>query len=331
MLTPLDLLRLPYDDTLTRAGVEYAKKSLHYTYNRMHLDLGARLRKIVAGVSVELAFRRWLDANAVPYDLLGATAFTERDKYDLRLGGRRVDLKSFFLTERESISALRRDPGWLLDAHALVPEDQFNSPKLDDGDVYVFGFLAGLEARQSADTAKALAAGQPTEMVASFSDDDWLGRHHWRSLGALALLNAGPLPLEVELGGQGQDRAALVEAVVLPPERKMTASGRYYALLYLQAARLPEADVEVSSPALKRARLLHSADWHNIWVYGMDVFIAGWLTKAELRERGRRLPAGARVKQYPHTQVPNRGLLVRDLRPITELAERIKAFARGRT
>ena len=98
MLSSSSILRLPYDASLTLAGIEYAKKSLHYSYNRMHLSRTARLRKIVMGVAVELAFRRWLDANGVPYDLLGATAFTEKDKYDLRLGGRRCDLKSFLIS-----------------------------------------------------------------------------------------------------------------------------------------------------------------------------------------------------------------------------------------
>ncbi len=74
---PPAILRLPYDATLTVAGIEYAKKSLHYTYNRMGLGTAARLRKIVAGVAVELAFRRWLEAAGAPYDVLGATPFTE--------------------------------------------------------------------------------------------------------------------------------------------------------------------------------------------------------------------------------------------------------------
>jgi hypothetical protein len=327
MLTALDLLRLPYDDSLTRAGVEYAKKSLHYTYNRMHLEPGPRLRKIVAGVAVELALRRWLEANEVPYDLLGATAFTERDKYDLRLGGRRVDLKSFFITDRDDITALRHDPSWLLDAAALVPEDQFNSHKLEDGDVYVFGFLAGLEARQQADTRRVLDVGQPVELVATFVDDDWLGRAQWRSLGTLTLQNDGPLPLELEVGGQGRDREAIVEPLVVPAEARAAMTARLYALLYLRAFQPPPTRVDVRSSALNRTQSVLPTDWHNIWVYGMDVFIAGWLTKGEFRERSRRLPAGSRVKQYPRTQTVNRSLPIRDLRPITELARRIKDFA----
>src|SRR5512136_2566193 len=107
-LSPASILRLPYDDSLTLAGVEYAKKSLHYTYNRMGLNPAARLRKIVAGVAVELALRRWLEAESIPYDLLGATAFTEKDRYDLRLGGRRCDVKSFLISDGRRSADLRR-------------------------------------------------------------------------------------------------------------------------------------------------------------------------------------------------------------------------------
>jgi len=331
MIATPDLLRLPYDDTLTRAGVEYAKKSLHYTYDRMHLNLGARLRKIVAGVAVELAFRRWLDANEVPYDLLGATAFTEKDKYDLRLGGRRCDLKSFLITRRDDIRELRRDPGWLLDAAALVPEDQLLGQSLADGDVYAFGFLAGLETRQRDELEKAVQAGQPLQLVASPDADAWLGRGLWRPLGPLALKTNLLAPLEVEIGGQGADRSAVVERLLLPPRERVETQHEFYSLLYLQVDRLPEGQLGVHSPALRETHVITPAQWHNIWIYGMEVIIAGWLTKGDFRSHSRRLPAGSRVKQYARTQTTNYALDVRHLRPIRDLATRVKEFAGARS
>jgi hypothetical protein len=331
MIASTDILRLPYDDTLTRAGVEYAKKSLHYTYDRMHLNLGARLRKIVAGVAVELAFRRWLDANEVPYDLLGATAFTEKDKYDLRLGGRRCDLKSFLISRRETITALRRDPGWLLDATALVPEDQLLKPSLDDGDIYTFGFLAGLETRQRDDVDKAVQTGQPVELVASPDADGWLGRGPWRPLGPLALKTDLLTPLEVEIGGQGADHGALVERLLLPPRERVETQHEFYSLLYLRVDRLPEGPLGVRSPVLRETHLVAPTHWQNIWVYGMEVIIAGWLTKGDFRSHSRRLPAGSRVKQYARTQTNNYALEVRHLRPILDLAARVKEFAGRRS
>jgi hypothetical protein len=325
MLSASDLIRLPYDPTLTLAGVEYAKKSLHYTYDRMGLNTAARLRKIVAGVAVELAFRRWLEAQAVPYDLLGATAFTERDRYDVCLGGRRCDLKSFLISDKAKITALRRDPAWLLDAAALVPLDQFHSETLGEKDLYLFGFLAGLETRRSDDLKKVLAAGQPFYLLHTPETADWLGRRVWRSLGRLVLKSNTRRPLEVEVGGQDASRAAIVEQVRLEPRARTVTRNEFHSLLYLHVPRWPGGALGVRSAVLKQTLLVQPHEWVNLWLYGMEVFLAGWLSKSEFRARSRKLPAGARVKQYPRTATDNRLAAVKDLRPLAELA----AAARG--
>jgi hypothetical protein len=324
MLSPADLLRLPYDDSLTLAGIEYAKKSLHYTYNRMGLRPAARLRKIVAGVAVELRFRRWLDAQALPYDLLGATPFTEKDRYDLCLGGRRCDVKSFLISDVRSRAELRRDPAWLMDAAALVPEDQFESSSLGENDLYLFGFLAARETRQRADLEKAVTAGQPVCLLYTPLEAAWLGRGMWQPLGRLVLKSSLARPIAVEVGGQDQNRAVVVERLTLPPRTRLETRHTFYSLLYLRVPRLPDALLGVRSPALRLTRLVAPADWFNIWVYGEEVFMAGWLTKGEFRALGRRLPAGRAVKQYPHTQVDNRMVPVNELRPIRELAQLIR-------
>ena len=324
MLSPAQVLRLPYDASLTLAGIEYAKKSLHYTYNRMGLNPAARLRKIVAGVAVELAFRRWLETQALPYDLLGATAFTEKDRYDLCLGGRRCDVKSFLVSDKTRISALRRDPAWLLEAMALVPEDQFKSSTLDENDLYLFGFLAGLETRHSQDLAKALLANQPVYLLHTLDDEAWLGQPAWRSLGRLAFANLGSHSLGVEAGGQDAARAAIVERFKLAPQGRAEAAQDYYSLLYVRVPHLPAGLLEVHSPALNQTRRIAPLDWVNIWVYGLEVFIAGWLTKGEFRALSHWLPAGSAVKQYRQTQVDNRAVPVSALRPAAELAELIR-------
>jgi hypothetical protein len=315
------ILRLPYDASLTVAGIEYAKKSLHYTYNRMRLAPGARLRKIVAGVAVELAFRRWLEAQGVPYDLLGATPFTERDRYDLRLGGRRCDVKSFLVSDRARISALRRDPAALYAAAALVPEDQFHSDSMGEHDIYLFGFLAGLETASRAALEKALAAEQPAYLLRTFEQPGWRGADAWQSLGRLVLKTDSRAPLEVEIGGQDAARAALTQRLRLPGRTRVVTQAEFHALLYLHAPRLPGGTVGVRSPARRETLLVAPGDWTNIWIYGLEVFLAGWLTKGELRQKGRRLLAGASVWQYARTQTDNRAAPVTALRPVAELAE----------
>jgi hypothetical protein len=106
MIAPADLVRLPFSPDLTLGGVAYACRSLPHTYDRMGGSDFQRLRRIVAGKAVELAFRRHLAAQAVPYDTLGATPFTDPDHYDVALGGRRCDLKSFLIFQKNTIHRL---------------------------------------------------------------------------------------------------------------------------------------------------------------------------------------------------------------------------------
>ena len=110
MISTSDFIHLPYTRDLTEGGIAYAVRSLAYTYNRMGGTSYDRLRRIVAGVAVELAFRRYLSEQNIDFDVKGATPFTDPDHYDVALGGRRCDIKSFLITYREQIAEMRRNP-----------------------------------------------------------------------------------------------------------------------------------------------------------------------------------------------------------------------------
>ncbi len=325
MVVAADIVRLPYDDGLTQAGLEYARKSLHYTYNRMALDRAARLRKIVAGIAVELALVRHLEQTGAPFDRFGSTHFTRRDLYDLALAGRRVDLKTAVINQKAKISRLRRDPAWLLDAAALVPADQLESEALQEGDVYLFAFLAALEASGPAGARRALRADRPVYLLETFEGQGWQGARTWRSLGPLALKSNAAAPVEVEIGGQGREREPLVERLRLQPRQRTVVAGDFYSVLYLHAPALPRAAIGVHSPALKQTRLIAPGDWGNVWVYGLDIWLAGYLTKHEFRKKSKRLPAGSPVKQYDRTHAENWAVPVRALRPVSELLKAARA------
>ncbi len=154
MITVTDFIHLPYTHDLTEGGIAYAVHSLPYTYNRMGGSSYERLRRIVAGVAVELAFRRYLAEQDVPFDVMGATPFTDPDHYDVSLGGRRCDIKSFLITHRDQISDMKRNPQVVLKAPALVPSDQNAAEGHSDRDIYLFAFLSGLVAASPEDMEK---------------------------------------------------------------------------------------------------------------------------------------------------------------------------------
>ena len=112
------------------------------------------LRRIAAGVALELAFRRYLSEQNVPFDVKGATPFTEPDSYDVTLDGRRWDIKSFLISYREQIAEIKRNPQVVLKAPAFVPSDQNAAEGHPDKDIYLLASLSGLVAASQEDIVK---------------------------------------------------------------------------------------------------------------------------------------------------------------------------------
>jgi len=321
MLSAADLIILKYDPQFSQAGVQYARDSLHFTYNRMGLKVGDRLRKIVAGVAFEMAVRRWLETGAIPYSRLGATHFTQPDRFDLALGGRRCDLKSYLIYDRPKIRALRADPGWALDAMAMIPDDQFETERMGEGDLYLFGLVTGLEARHSVETEKAMAKGLPVSLIHALPRERWASSHRWESLGRLAVKGDISAAITLEIGGQGANRESIREQIDLLPRMRAEAVSEFFTVFYLSLPHLPEGAIALRSPVLGETYIVAVNEWNNIWVYGQRVYMCGWLNKHDFREASHPLPPDSPVKQYRRTATANRALPMRDLRPMAELAE----------
>ncbi len=320
-----DTLRLPITRDLIEGGIAYAVRSLPHTFDRMGGSPYDRLRRIVAGVAVELAFRRHLSQQGVPFDVKGATPFTDPDRYDVSLGGHRCDIKSFLITHRRQISELRADPSLLLRAPALVPLDQYSADGHSNDDIYLFAFLTALTAASQLDLQKVLAAGQPIHLLHALPRE-WSKPRDWNPLGALALKSECDVPLMLELGGQTDDRAFVTETIELPPRTRRVAQTAFHALAALHVTTPPEGRVAVHSPARRETYVIQPHEWSNIWVYGMDIYLAGWIGREEFRRRAELIPEGARVFQYDQTRTKNLAVPVADLHPLGALFEKVKEW-----
>ncbi len=326
MITAEDFVTLEYTRDLTQAGVAYAVRSLPYTHDRMGGTAFERLRRIVAGIAVELAFRRYLAGAGVPFDVLGATPFSAPDRYDLALGGRRCDVKSYLVFKKNRIQQLRRYPDRLLDAPALVPADQITESQLGYEDLYIFAFVYALVTSTRRDLVRAMDAGQP-HFIVSPLPEAWSRPVQWSSLGTLVLKCGTSQPLELTLGGQTSRREFRTEAVSLEPRRRQRLGGDYYSLAFLNSASLPDGPVGVHSPRLNKTHVVAPGEWGNIWVYGLEIVIAGYLTWGEFRRRARRVPPGSAVLQYVRTRTENMAVPLPDLRPIADLTARAHSWA----
>ena len=325
MITSTDLLHLPYTPDLTEGGIAYACRSLAYTYGRMGGSPVDRLRRIVGGVAAELAFRRTLSEQAIPFNVLGATPFTHPDRYDVSLGGHRCDLKSFLITRRQQISLIQQDPALVLQAPALVPLDQFAAEGHKPDDLYLFAFLLGVVAAAREDVDRATAAGQPAYLIHPLPDE-WARPANWLPLEKLALKSECETPITVEIGGQNAGREFVTATLELPPKKRVPVEQSFYSLAYIHAARRPEARIGLHSPVRGEAYIVPAHEWGNIWVYGMDILLTGWLTHEEYRRKAKVLNAGMSTFQYARTRTKNLLVPMAELNPLAPLLKKVKAW-----
>ena len=326
MITTSDFIHLPYTRDLTEGGIAYAVRSLAYTYNRMGGSPYERLRRIVAGVAVELAFRRYLAEHEIPFDVLGATPFTDPDRYDVSLGGRRCDIKSFLITYREQIAEMKRNPQIVLRAPALVPSDQHAAEGHSAYDLYLFAFLAGLVAASQEDLDKVIAAGQPYYLIHAMPES-WTRPAEWHSLGPLILKSESESVQTVEIGGQVEGRELRSLTVQVSPRTRVKVEG-FFSVAYIHTQTQPEARIGIHSPILEKTHLIGPSDWGNIWVYGLDILLAGYLTREEFSRNASSILPGSRVFQYDRTRTKNLAVAVSDLKPLSELFERVKDWSK---
>jgi hypothetical protein len=330
MLSPASFIRLPYTDDLTTSGIAYALRSLAYTYDRMGGTSFERLRRIVAGKAVELAFRRHLDDEQVPYDTLGATPFTDPDQYDVALGGHRCDIKSFLLSRRKTISQVRQSPDVLLNAAALVPSDQLVSQHLRDQDLYLFAFITALVAAHSDETQSAQQAGKMIYLMHPLPKR-WVRPARWQPLGKLSLKLEAEPAATVEIGGQTANHEFHAERIQLRPGKPAALTAAFFSLSYVHVENPLSARLGIHSPKLQETHVIEPLDWGNIWLYGMDIFMAGYLSHREFCQHAQPLPVGSPVWQYPRTRTANHCLKVGDLQPLGDLFARVRAWERQKS
>ena len=318
MITETDFLILPYTPDMTLAGIKYACQSLPFTYDRMGGDHFKRLRRIVAGKGVELAFKRHLNQQEIPHDMFGSTPFTDPDHYDIAIGGRCCDIKSFMLTQKERIRLVRQEPQQLLEAQALVPVDQISNKHHTDEDLYIFAFLTALLTPNQITLKEAAAAGQPLFLIYALPKT-WAHPSQWKVLGQLAVKSNGSTLIKLEVGGQNQQHQFQSEQIILHPQKRANLRKEFYTLNYLYTPTLADGTLGIHSPQLAETILVNPHEWGNIWVYGLEVIFTGYMTRAEFRQKATRLPVGSRVFQYSSTRTENFSLPIQQLNPLNEL------------
>jgi hypothetical protein len=323
MITPSDFLRLPYTPDLTEGGIAHTIRSLPYIHNRLGRSPYDHLRRMVGSVAVELAFRRCLTEQNIPFEVKGGAPFTDPDRYHVSLGGHRCDIQSFLIRNRDQITLMRRDPAILLQAPALIPSDQYAADGGSDHDLYLFAFLAGLIAASQEDLQNVAASAQPLYLLHAMPAN-WCKPAAWSPLAPLVLKSESESVLTVEICGQNEARDFITCAVDLPPRIRLTVEEPFFLVSSIHVDHLPQARLGIHSSLRDHTHIINPLEWGNIWVYGMDILFTGYVSREEFRQRATQIQPGSRVFQYNRTRMKNLAMPIADLKPLSGLFEKVR-------
>jgi hypothetical protein len=323
-----DLLRLNYTPDLTEAGILHTCHWLAGSTRNLGENPYSFLRRKISQVAVELALRRLLAERQVPFQTMEMEPFTDPRQHDLSLGGHRLHLNSYLLSQRDQIRTLRAEPAELLQASALVPLDQFVKEGQTSGDIYLFAFLLALTATSQADRHKLEATENPHYYLATLPKN-WSQPQPWIPLDPLTLKSEMDCPVTVELGGLSADRNFISAQMQLLPRTRTTVTEEFYSLAYIHLLDHPQARIGIHNPRYElrsQTHIIHPNEWGNVWVYGMEIWLAGWLTLDEYRRKSFVLPAGKHTYQYSRTRFKNLCVPMTELRPSEELFEQVRIW-----
>jgi len=329
MVTPNDFIELAYTGDLTSTGIIYTCKSLSFVNLQKDQPTIKQLRQMVSGVAVELAFRRHLNSEKVPHSNLDTRPFTDPDRYDIAIGGRKCKILTYILTQKNHIRHVRQHPEALLDAKALVTKRYATSDDLNDEDLYIFAFLNALITPDIHSIEKAVKAKQPIYLIRTLPMS-WAKPKHWVSLGNYSLKSNDTQEIIVILGGLNANRHYQTEEVPLLPKERNVIRKDFYTLSYIYTPRLPNGILGIHNTITKNTNIIEPREWKNIWVYGMEITLTGYITRREFRINAKHLPIGSQVFQNNKTYMNSLSIPIVDLHPIQDLFTRAKSWKKKR-
>jgi len=325
MLTPADFINVPYTPDLTDGGVTYAVRSLQYLYDRLGHSPFHTLRRVVAGTAIELAFRRHLSQQDIPYDVKAAAPFTEPGRYDVMLGGHRCMIQALFVSEREQMRALQAQPNLLINALALVPSDQHAADGHRADDLYIFAYFPDLTADSQEELERVLETTKSAYTYHIFSRR-WALPIAWRSLKPLALKSDSNDTLTVEIGGQAESREFLTHTIELPPRKRIQVDVDFFSLSFLHVKKLSGARIGIHSPVMDKPYIITKGDWGNLWVNGAQIILTGYMPYDEFSRRSSQIKPGSHIFKSTIAETKSLGVPFSDLKPLPDLFERVRTW-----
>jgi hypothetical protein len=308
--------RLLFTPDLTEIGVAEVVTALAHPSRQLFLESYDDMRLRVADNIVTLAVRRHLVHEGIPHQAAPAISFSEADRYDIAIGGRRC------------VPLAQLNCGGGEPRHIYLPEET-GGRLYRDVDIYLFVRLNGRVTRSREEIDRAQLAGQPVYLIHQMPEN-WASPERWVGLDRLALKTDTIEPVSMALYGQDRERAHLIYQAALQPRRRVKVRTGLYALGSVHTTDIPTGPVGLHSPKLEELHLIHPYQWGNIWVYGESLEMMGYITQARFQREAARVPAEAELPNPCLKNTPLLSLPVEALTPAEDLFRRARDWDQNR-
>ena len=322
------LVALEPDNDIARVGAAEVVRALAYPARFPHLTGFDRMRQRVGDNIVSLAFRGYLDAQNIPYQVAESVNFMQLDWLDVSFGGRRCLPFSQLVCNRTMIQQVHQNPELLLSENVYLPEGAA-AAAYRDIDIYLFIHLTGLVTRSRDDVEKAIVAGQPVFLVYQMPEE-WSAPAHWRNMGPLVLKTDFSETLMLNLHGQDHQRSYVGHTVELPGRQRveMERTPEIFTLGALHTTALPSGPLGLHSQQFADTQLVAPFEWGNIWIYVLRMYITGYITQADFFRHARKVNGQDAGRVNPCLQQENLFCLpVSELKPAQDLFVRAANWA----
>lgn len=321
------LIRMPYTPDLTETAVREVARALAQPARFPLLDSFDEMRQRAADNIVTLAFRRYLFEQEVPFDSVESVSFTEPDQVDISFGGRRCIPFAQLVCDRGLIEQVHRQPEKLLEGDVYIPEGT-PAAATRDVDIYLFVYLTALVARSRDESEQARLAGNPLYLVYQMPES-WSIPKQRAAFGSLVFKTDTTEPAWLELHGLDELNGYQRMELSLPGHERVAASTPFYSLGAVRSAGMLSGPVGIHSQALDDTVLISPFQWGNIWVYGMRLYIAGYITQADFNRHSQRVNAA--LANLPNPCLRGEAVMrlpASALKPVDDLFVRVRNWAR---
>jgi hypothetical protein len=323
-----EFIQIPCTQDMIQAGTAYVTRRMVQQAGPAPDTRYDYLRQGVADKIVDLAFRRLLSEQKIPHQFAEPASYAHPDEYEIAFGGRRSVVFGQLVCQREEIKKVHRDPNLFSNSQVFLP-DSTRPTAYRDVDLYIFGFITGLVTRNVDDLQRALNSGHPIHLVYPMPQQ-WAVPEVWGDLGQLVLKGDIFSPITVTLYGLDGHRGVLHRSVSLPSQERIEAGEGFYTLGAVSLSALPDGPVGVYSPRLDEINLIAPHQWGNLWVYGIKIYLVGYLSQGDFYRKAEKLPAGNRPLGNPHLRETGLAVRMSELRPLGDLFVRAENWVRGR-